>query len=418
MKKSVLLGCMFFVFSAALFALGESDVSKQDSGPVKLTLWHRWSGANSDYLAQVVRAFEAKNKNIKIDIIAKPGEYMQLLQSMVADIAAGNQPPDLFIGGYNLLDYIATELQPTELKNLAPNEAALSELRSRFDKPVYDITNINGKQIGLPFALSNIVLYVNMDIFKAAGLSERDIPATWDEVIRVGKIIKAKTDKMPIAIQLPDTWADCSLIYSAGGRIKSADNKRIDLTNTGAIQALTMWQTLYQEGLSPVETDAESESGFAAGNLAMRPTTIMKINGYLSQANFDLRTAKMPSFAGKTNKLAAGGAAVITFAKDKTKKDAVWQFMNFVASKEGMDIFTKTGYLCVTKDVVAKTKYQEVAYEQEPLAMIWPNWPGGAAGMEIERLYLNARNKIVLQNAPVESTLKALETECNKLLAR
>ena len=92
--------------------------------------------------------------------------------------------------------------------------------------------------------------------------------------------------------------------------------------------------------------------------------------------------------------------------------------MNFVASKEGMDIFTKTGYLCVTKDVVAKTKYQEVAYEQEPLAMIWPNWPGGAAGMEIERLYLNARNKIVLQNAPVESTLKALETECNKLLAR
>ena len=121
MKKSVLLGCMFFVFSAALFALSESDVSKQDSGPVKLTLWHRWSGANSDYLAQVVRAFEAKNKNIKIDIIAKPGEYMQLLQSMVADIAAGNQPPDLFIGGYNLLDYIATELQPTELKNLAPN---------------------------------------------------------------------------------------------------------------------------------------------------------------------------------------------------------------------------------------------------------------------------------------------------------
>ena len=176
---------------------------------------HRWSGANSDYLAQVVRAFEAKNKNIKIDIIAKPGEYMQLLQSMVADIAAGNQPPDLFIGGYNLLDYIATELQPTELKNLAPNETALSELRSRFDKPIYDITNINGKQIGLPFALSNIVLYVNMDIFKAAGLSERDIPATWDEVIRVGKIIKAKTDKMPIAIQLPDTWADCSLIYSA-----------------------------------------------------------------------------------------------------------------------------------------------------------------------------------------------------------
>lgn len=142
----------------------------------------------------------------------------------------------------------------------------------------------------------------------------------------------------------------------------------------------------------------------------------MKINGYKSQATFDLKTAKLPSFAGRTNKLAAGGSAIISFSKDKAKKDAVWKFMDFIASKEGMTIFTKTGYLCVTKDDVPKSEYQLPAYEQEPLAIMWPNWPGGSESMEIERLYLDARGRIVLQGAPVRETLQKLEADCNKLL--
>lgn len=415
-KLAIALASAMMLMPSLAFANGSSEKAPPQSGPVQLTLWHRWSGANADYLKQVVEAFEAKNPDIQITIVAKPGEYIQLLQAMVADLAAGNNPPDMFVGGYNMLNYVANELEPTQLKDLAPSPEALQEMKSRFDEPVYNITNIDGKQIGLPFALSNMINYVNMDIFRAAGLTEADIPQTWDDVFRVGRIIKEKTGKYGIAIQLPDTWADCSLIYSAGGTIKTPDGKKVDLTNQGAIDALTMWQNLVKEGIAPIETDAESESNFAAGNLAMRPTTIMKINGYKSQATFDLKTAKLPSFAGKTNKLAAGGSAIISFSKDKAKKDAVWKFMDFIASKEGMTIFTKTGYLCVTKDDVPKSEYQLPAYEQEPLAIMWPNWPGGSESMEIERLYLDARGRIVLQGAPVLETLKKLEADCNKLL--
>lgn len=415
-KLAVALASAMMLMPSLAFANGSSEKTPPQSGPVQLTLWHRWSGANADYLKQVVDAFEAKHPDIEITVVAKPGEYIQLLQAMVADLAAGNNPPDMFVGGYNMLNYVANELEPTQLKDLAPSPEALNELKSRFDESVYNITNIDGRQIGLPFALSNMINYVNMDIFRAAGLTEADIPQTWDDVFRVGKIIKEKTGKYGIAIQLPDTWADCSLIYSAGGTIKTADGKKVDLTNQGAIDALTMWQNLVKEGIAPIETDAESESNFAAGNLAMRPTTIMKINGYKSQATFDLKTAKLPSFAGRTNKLAAGGSAIISFSKDKAKKDAVWKFMDFIASKEGMTIFTKTGYLCVTKDDVPKSEYQLPAYEQEPLAIMWPNWPGGSESMEIERLYLDARGRIVLQGAPVRETLRKLEADCNKLL--
>lgn len=69
--------------------------------PTTITLWHRWGGANEKTLSQCVEAFMADNPDIKVDIIAKPGVYFDLLQSMIADAAAGNEKPDVFVGSYN-----------------------------------------------------------------------------------------------------------------------------------------------------------------------------------------------------------------------------------------------------------------------------------------------------------------------------
>lgn len=413
MKRTIIVLMMVFVLSISVFAAGKSEVG---TGKTEITLWHRWSGDNGKYLQEVVDAFEMKNPDISVDVVAKPGEYMELLQSMIADLAAGNTPPDMFVGGYNLLEYIATELKPNDISTLAADKATYEEFKSRFEPAVFDITNIDGKQIGSPFALSNIITYVNMDIFKAAGLSEADIPKTWDDIFKVGKQIKEKTGKYMVGIQLPDTWADAALIYSAGGTMKTADGQLTDLTNAGIIEALTMWQRLYNEGLIPFCTDSELQADFSAGNVAMLATTIMKVNGIKSQVNFDLRTAQFPSFTGRKRQLPAGGAAIISFSKPKEKQNAVWKFIDFAASPEGMEIFTKTGYLSVTKADVPKTSYQLPAYEQQQYAFTWPCWPGGAAGLEIERMYLNERTRIVMENAPVKKTLEALQKESNALI--
>jgi multiple sugar transport system substrate-binding protein len=413
MKRTLGIVCLLLILLVTpVFAGGE----KEASGTTKISLWHRWSGDNEKFLQQTVDAFTAKNPDIEIEVVTKAGEYMELLQSMIADMAAGNTPPDIFVGGYNLLEYIATELKPNDLKDMAPNAAAYDELKSRFEPAVFDITNVDGKQVGSPFALSNIIMYVNMDIFKAAGLSENDVPKTWDDMFRVGKIIKERTGKYMVGIQLPDTWADAALIYSAGGTLKTDDGKYVDFSNAGIIEALGMWQRLYNEKLIPMATDPELQADFSAGNIAMLGTTIMKINGIKSETRFDLRTAQFPSFTGHPKMLPAGGAALISFSKPKAQREAVWKFIDFCASQEGMEIFTQTGYLGVTKHEVPKTVYQQPAYDQQQYAFTWPCWPGGAAGLEIERLYLNARNRIIMENRPVARTLADLEKESNALI--
>lgn len=407
-KLATLFLVLLMVLSTASFAAGEETVT--------LNLWHRWSGTNEEILAECVAQFEAEHPNIKIEITAKAGEYFELLQSMIADAAAGNEKPDIFVGGYNLLNYIASELEPTNVDELSPSQEELDALYDCFTPEMLALSNVDGEQIGLPLAVSNMVMYVNMDIFEEAGLTEEDIPTTWEEAAQVCEVIKNNTDHYGLYLQLPDNWGDQAIIFSAGGEMLNETKDRVDFTNEGCIKALTTWQEFYNKGYTPICTDAESMANFSAGDIAMNLTTIMKINTFNEYAAFDLRVAECPGFEGYDKQLPAGGAAMISFTTDDAKKAAVFEFMKYMSSQEGMETFTKTGYLCVTKDEVPMVAGQEAAYAQTVYARPWECWPGGSLGLEIDARWLTVRNAIVMEGADVVSSLTALEEECNMLL--
>ena len=194
------------------------------------------------------------------------------------------------------------------------------------------------------------------------------------------------------------------------------DKTRVDFTNDGIIYALQTWQDMYTNGYIPKSIDSESTAMFNAGDIAMNLTTIMKINSYKEYVNFDMLVKQTLGFEGKTKQLPAGGAAMISFATKDEEKEAVFNFMQYMSSKEGMEQFTKTGYLCVTTAEVPMVAGQEAAYAQTKYARPWECWPGGSAGLEIDSRWLSVRNSIVMEGADVKSTLAALEEECNNLL--
>lgn len=409
MKK---LFVMVLVLAMVLPLFGVAFAQDQ----VTINLWHRWSGKNEEILNQCIAQFEAQNPGINIEVTAKAGEYFELLQSMIADAAAGNPKPDIFVGGYNLLNYIANELDPTNVDQLTGDQAALDAVYANYTPEILALGNVDGEQIGLPVAVSNMVMYCNMDIFKEAGLTEADIPTTWEEMATVCKEIKEKTTHYGIAIQLPDNWGDQGLVFSAGGELLSADKTRVDFTNEGCIKALTMWQNLYKNGYSPVATDSEQTVNFNAGDIGMICTTIMKINTFGEYAKFELKVAQCPGFEGLKKQLPAGGAAMISFSTDNTKKAAVFEFMKYMTSQEGMETFTKTGYLCVTKATVPMVNGQEAAYAQAQYARPWECWPGGSIGLEIDARWLTVRNAILMEGKDVVESLTSLQDECNMML--
>ena len=410
MKKllSILLMMIFMLSALPAFAASE---------PVTLSLWHRWSGPNEAALLEVVAAFEAANPQVKIEVTGKPGEYFELLQKMIADMAAGVQPPDMFVGGYNLLNYITTELDPVPVDQIAPSAEAYQSLVDRFDPAIWALANAGGAQVGVPYALSNIVTFYNKDLFAAAGLSDADVPATWDKMDDVGQVIKDKTGKYAFAMQKVDSWPDLAMIYSNGGQLLSEDGEQVAFNNPEAVEAISIWQNLYKQGLAPICTDDEQMASFIAGDIAIYTASVMKLSSLKNSAAFDVGVAMFPAFGDKPRKLPAGGAAVISFTADtQAKRDAIWAFMDFATTDEQMTTFTKTGYLCVTKGKVPVAQGQEAGYEQIPFAVQWTAWPGGSAGLEIDRQYIDTRLSLIHGDGDVQSAYDKLVETCNDLL--
>ncbi len=410
-KLFALLIALTLMLSFASFAHADEQVT--------INLWHRWSGSNEAALLSAIAGFEAANPDIKVEVTAKAGEYFDLLSSMIAEAASGNEKPDIFIGGYNLLNYIASELDPTNVDELAPSDDALKALYSHFSDTMLALSNVDGEQIGLPLAVSNSVMYVNMDIFHEAGLTEADIPKTWEEVVEVSKKIKEATpgkNYTTIGLDLPDTWPDQGVIFSHGGEMLTADKQRVDFTNQGLIDALTFWQDLYKAGYITPCTAEEIIAEFMQGTKAMFCTTIMKVTTFKESGNFELVVAPEPYFKDYEKKLPAGGTAMISFSTSDAKKAAAFRFMEYMASEEGMNLFTKSGYLCPTDAKVDTIFGQDVAYSQMGDMRPWECWPGGAAGLEIESRWISVRDSMLWEGLDVVSTMTALEEECNNLL--
>ena len=405
----VLTLCLMLTMCFA--AVGEAEE------PVTINLWHRWSSSTEQALLNVIAGFEATHPNIHVEVTAKSGEYFALLQSMIADAAAGNDLPDVFVGGYNLLNYIATELKPTAVDQLAPSQEALDALYANFKPGMLELSQYDGVQVGLPYAVSIMPMYINMDLFTKAGLTEAVIPTTWDEVAKVAAIITEKTDAIGVQIHnMEDAWADQALVFSNGGQLLTADKQRCDFTNEGALEAISMWQNLYTNGYASALSSSEIQSSFTSGNVAIYCTSIMSINTILNYSDFPVKVCKTPAFEGHDLALPSGGAALISFTQDDAKKAAVWEFLNYAAG-EGMQGWAEeSGYLCPTDIELELNEYMQAAYDCLPYAVTWECWPGGSIGMEIDRMWINARNEILWEGADVNETLSALEEECNTML--
>ena len=130
--------------------------------------------------------------------------YKGLMQNLQAEAAAGNSPALVQIG-WAFLDYFSNNfsyVSPQEAIDKFDKEDA-GFLRDKFLPNVLELAvNSEGSQVGIPYSLSNPVLYINKDILREAGLPEEG-PATWQEVSEFAKTVKEKTGKYGFYMQEP-----------------------------------------------------------------------------------------------------------------------------------------------------------------------------------------------------------------------
>ncbi len=402
---------MFSTLPLTSFATGQTEGSKV----VEIAVWHRWFGAFGGIIADLLKEFDEKHPEIVIKETAVPGEYIELLQKMAASLAAGEEPPAVLIGGYALLNYVADELNPVIIDK-ANFGAEAEQILGSFYDATRELAVYKGKQVGLPFALSNPVTYYNGDLFKAAGLNPDKPPRTWQEVAVQARAIKKATGKAGVFIQNIDNWLDQALIFSNGGAFLTPDQRRVAFNGPEAVEAYEMWAGFVREGIHPKMTWKEAQASFTGGDIGMQMTTIGFLSRYREESRFDLRVTYLPTFGSKPLGVPCGGAALHILAKDKAKKAAAWELSKYLVSQEGMTKWVKTGYVAPIKAKVPVDLGQEISYEQLQNAKPWAWWPGGVVGLEIDRLFLDMRTKIIWGEIGVKEGLDKAVATCNALL--
>jgi sn-glycerol 3-phosphate transport system substrate-binding protein len=391
--------------------LGWFTAPPAEAAKVEVEIWHRWSGPHQEILREALKVFEAKQPEIAVKDVSVPGQYVDLMQKVLARLAARQAPPDILAPGYNFFNYTVRELRPTPIDEIAGGEA--KSVYDRYVPSVLKVGQVGGKQYGLPYALSAAVLYFNPKLTEAAGLNPKVPPKTWVEVRTWAEAIKQKTGTAPLFIATQDTFLTQSIVESAGGQLLQDGCPKFN--SPEAATALDFWRKLYQDGLIPRIGYREAEQSFVAGDLAMSANSVMHLRGYAQQAKFPLGVAVLPRFGDRPLKSAAGGAALVVLTQNRERQRAAWELLKFLTSEEGMRIWTKTGYLNPLKVSLPQFEGQAPAYEQFPSLVGWVDWPG-SRGLEVDKRVLNWRDKILLGEVPAKEGLEKAYAEVAPLL--
>lgn len=416
----------------ALTACGTSSSETSNTGAegekTVIEYWHvNAETQGGQAVKELVEEFNAQSETTEVVAKFNPDMYKGLMQNLQAEAASGNAPALVHIG-WSFLDYFSGNFEYTPPQEVIDQHFPEDEtfLKDHFLENVLSLAvNADGEQVGIPYSLSNPVLYINKELLAEAGLNEEG-PQTWQEVKEFSKAIKDETGKYGFYMQEPaDNWATQALLESNGAQMIS-DGKASFASDEGK-EAYQLWADMILEDESALHISWDQGiQSFIDGNVAMAFTTIAQRSNIQDNTQFDVAAVKAPAWEGKEVKLPAGGAMLSITAQEEEQQMAAWEFMKYLYSVESMAKWTEgTGYVPPRADVAEaenglKTYLEEnemmkAAIDQMDGVVPWASFPGNA-GLEAEQKLLDMRDQILGGSKSVDEGLSTTEESINSIL--
>jgi multiple sugar transport system substrate-binding protein len=161
-----------------------------------------------------------------------------LNQELAQGFASG-QPPDLFyVSADSFQGYAANG-------SLLPYGDKLGAVSDFYPSLVQQFT-YQGKFYCAPKDFSTLALVINTDDWTAAGLTDADVPTTWDQLAADAKKL---TGTRRVGLAFNGEYARLGVFLAeAGGRMVSSDGKTATASSDANVAALTYVQTHLKDG--------------------------------------------------------------------------------------------------------------------------------------------------------------------------
>lgn len=230
----------------------------------------------------------------------------------------------------------------------------------------------SGSQLALPKDVGPNVMFYNKDWFEAMGveLPPSDRIMTMDEATTMWQALTKRNSKGTITGYGVAGLCIEGLVWSAGGDFLNPERTAFP-TDAATLAGLKKgYQYMKDSYLTyEIQPPAEFTGSLDATQLFSQQKVATVIGGRWNVSSFRSLTfnwdvAYVPAFTENQNaNMYSGSVGYAVNSNCGAKKEAAWKLVEYIASKEGQEILTATGFqipvyedLALDKDLVAKEK--------------------------------------------------------------
>lgn len=244
-----------------------------------------------------------------------------------------------------------------------------------------DAVTVDGKIMGMPFDIHALLVHINVDLMKQAGLVDAAgapiLPKTPDEIIEQGKKFKAATGKYYLGMESDSASVMSvrifdSLVWQQGGDVTSADGKTATVNTEAGLNAAKFLSSLYANGLINKAQDyASSEQAFINGETGMLFNGTWGVDNYDTQAKSGkagLKTYAVTNFPTfyKTPVVWSDShmwTIPVNAKRSPEQEQAAIAFLKFLYDNDGE--WARTGHLAVRQSVLASDAFKALPHRQD-----------------------------------------------------
>jgi sn-glycerol 3-phosphate transport system substrate-binding protein len=326
----------------------------QPAAAVDLTMYYPVAvgGPVTKIIDDMVGRFEKENPHIKVTAVYAGNYTDTMTKAMTA--MKGGQPPQLSVLLSTDVFTLMDENAIVPMDDLVADKAWFKSFYPAF------MANgqIGGKTWSIPFQRSTIVLYWNKDAFKEAGLDPEKAPASWDEMVAMGKKLVKKDgsgNTTRWGVEIPTTgyayWMLQALAIENGQKLMNEAGNEVYLTAPKTVAALDYWVDLSRkDGVMPKGTIdwATLRTDFLEGKTAMMWHTTGNLTAVKSGAKFDFGVAMLPAKERRGSPTGGGSFYIFKSASPEQQKAAVKFIEWMTAPERAAEWSMKTGYVAVS----------------------------------------------------------------------
>lgn len=355
---------LFAVLLAAAFVLQGAGLARvaRAQDPIELTFWNYWDGKNGEVIQALVDRYNAEHPEVVVEnVFVGWGELLPKLQLAVT----GGDTPDLAAADMVWMPYLGNSGALAPLGSFI--EASGTDLEDFY--PALLAVNTYGDQLyGLPVSTNNLELFINSELFEAAGLDPAAPPATWAE-LQDAAVECANPEQGVVGIELYTqpgeglTWQFQVYLWQAGGEFLNEDLTAAAFNSEAGLEALNYWLDLIESGAYTL-----SEWGlFGQGQACIVLDGSWMVGIQAETAPFEWTTAAVPAPEDGQPATNMGGEHIFIMAQDEARQQAAWDFINWFTSPEiQLEWVQETGFMPIRDSVATNEEYRAWVEETEP----------------------------------------------------